>query len=102
MRYIKDIPDPRFKVGLYAWNNKYIVRIEAGMLEQTYKISEMDITEPDDVPAMLDQSFLDQVAAQLIPCRQPGAPLLNGRGFFNGLVRGCRLQHGNGSADNAS
>ncbi len=64
MRYIKDIPDPRFKVGLYAWNNKYIVRIEAGMLEQTYKISEMDITEPDDVPAMLDQQFLDQVAAQ--------------------------------------
>ena len=67
MRYLSEIPDSRFKIGLYAWNNKYIVKIEAGLLEQTYKISEMDITGPDDdipvrVRAMLDKPFLDQVA----------------------------------------
>lgn len=62
MRYISDIPDSRFKIGLYAWNNKYIVKIEAGMLEQTYKISELDVTGPDEVRAMLDEAFLDAVA----------------------------------------
>nr|WP_293841891.1 hypothetical protein [uncultured Arsenicibacter sp.] len=82
MRYIKDIPDPRFKVGLYAWNNKYIVRIEAGMLEQTYKISEMDITEPDDVPAMLDQSFLDQVAAQFDTMQAAWSAAAERQGIF--------------------
>lgn len=67
MRYLNEIPDSRFKIGLYAWNNKYIIKIEAGLFEQTYKISELDITGPDDdlpvrVRAMLDVPFLDQVA----------------------------------------
>lgn len=65
MRFIKDIPQPQFplfRIGLYAWNGKYIVKIEAGPYEQTYKISEMDIADPDAVPAMLDQPFLSRVA----------------------------------------
>lgn len=61
MRYITDIPDSRFKIALYAWNNKYIIKIEAGLLEQTYKISELDITSSDDVRAMLDETFLARV-----------------------------------------
>lgn len=62
MRFVQDIPHPHFRIGLYAWNSKYIVKIEAGPYEQTYKISEMDITEPDEVPAMLDDLFLERVA----------------------------------------
>ncbi|MCK8494078.1 hypothetical protein M0L20_19585 [Spirosoma sp. RP8] len=62
MRFVHEIPHPHFRIGLYAWNNKYIVKIEAGPYEQTYKISEMDVTDPDDVPAMLDEPFLATVA----------------------------------------
>ncbi|WP_338877109.1 hypothetical protein WBJ53_15765 [Spirosoma sp. SC4-14] len=62
MRFVQDIPHPQFRIGLYAWNNKYIVKIEAGPYEQTYKISEMDITAPGDVHSMLDESFLASVA----------------------------------------
>ena len=61
MRYITDIPDSRFKIALYAWNNKYIIKIEAGLLEQTYKLSELDVTSSDEVRAMLDEAFLTQV-----------------------------------------
>lgn len=62
MRFVQDIPHPQFRIGLYAWNSKYIVKIEAGPYEQTYKVSEMDLTDPADVPALLDEPFLARVA----------------------------------------
>ncbi len=62
MRFVQDIPNSQFRIGLYAWNGKYIVKIEAGPYEQTYKISEMDITDPDAVPTMLDVEFMNRVA----------------------------------------
>ena len=62
MRFVQDIPHPHFRIGLYAWNGKYIVKIEAGPYEQTYKITEMDITDPESVPGRLDEPFLKQVA----------------------------------------
>ncbi|MVM37136.1 hypothetical protein GO730_04820 [Spirosoma sp. HMF3257] len=62
MRFVQDIPHPQFRIGLYAWNGKYIVKIEAGPYEQTYKISEMDISDPESVPTMLDAPFLTKVA----------------------------------------
>jgi len=62
MRFVQDIPHAQFKIGLYAWNSKYIVRIEAGPYEQTYKVSELDLLNPDAVPTLLDTDFLATVA----------------------------------------
>ncbi len=62
MRFVQDIPHTSFRIGLYAWNGKYIVKIEAGPYEQTYKISEIDLIDPESVPTMLDETFLNRVA----------------------------------------
>ncbi|GAB2537731.1 hypothetical protein [Spirosoma aerophilum] len=62
MRFVQDIPHPQFRIGLYAWNGKYIVKIDAGPYEQTYKVSEMDLIDPENVPKLLDESFLSRVA----------------------------------------
>jgi hypothetical protein len=62
VRFVQDIPHPQFRIGLYAWNGKYIVKIETGPYEQTYKISEMDLSDPAAVPTMLDDEFLSRVA----------------------------------------
>jgi hypothetical protein len=43
MRYIKDIPHVQFKIGLYQWNSKYIIKVESGMYEQTYKIDDYEV-----------------------------------------------------------
>ncbi|QKZ13956.1 hypothetical protein [Spirosoma sp. KUDC1026] len=61
MRFVQDIPHPQFRIGLYAWNSKYIVKIEAGPYEQTYKVSELDVADLNDVLTMLDGPFLDTV-----------------------------------------
>ncbi|WP_420148025.1 hypothetical protein [Spirosoma sp.] len=62
MRFVQDIPHPHFRIGLYAWNSKYIVKIEAGLYEQTYKINELDLTDSSALSSMLDEPFLNRVA----------------------------------------
>jgi len=61
MRYIKDIPNKQFKISIYQWNNKYIINIEAGMFEQTYKIEEYDITNVEEIEKSMDAAFLLKV-----------------------------------------
>ena len=65
MRYLRDIPHPTLKIGVYAWNQKHIVKIEAGPFEQTYKLPDTDLTDPDpDFAALLDADFLARVEAR--------------------------------------
>lgn len=64
MRFVQDIPHKQFRIGLYAWNDKYIVKIEAGPYEQTYKVSEMDLVAPGAVPTLLDNDFLARVTTR--------------------------------------
>ncbi len=63
MRYVSDIPNPQLKIGLYAWNGKYIVKIETQYYEQTYKVSEMDFmgNENDLKQILADSGFIEAV-----------------------------------------
>lgn len=61
MKQLADIPHPSCKITLFAWNNKYIVKIEQGMLEQTYKVSELEVLGEDDVREMVSEAFLEKV-----------------------------------------
>jgi hypothetical protein len=49
MRLIQEIPDENYKISVFSWNNKYIIKIEDGLYEQTYKINEWDLTSEDEV-----------------------------------------------------
>ncbi len=62
MRFVQDIPHPLFRIGLYAWNGKYILKIDAGPYEQTYKVSDTDVIEEADILTMLDEPFLQRIA----------------------------------------
>ncbi|MES2731057.1 MAG: hypothetical protein V4714_04885 [Bacteroidota bacterium] len=61
MRVIADIPHPHCKITLFAWNSKFIIKIEMGMLEQTYKVSELDVSVEEDVKKLLDSEFMNTV-----------------------------------------
>ncbi|KAA3436290.1 hypothetical protein [Rufibacter hautae] len=59
MRVVADIPHPDIKITLLAWNGKYLLKLELGPFEQTYKVSEMEVTGGDDeVKTWLDEEFL--------------------------------------------
>jgi len=61
MRYIKDIVNTRYKISLYQWNNKYIVKIESGMYEQTYKIDEYEVSNTEEIEKCIDEVFISSV-----------------------------------------
>jgi hypothetical protein len=58
MRQLADIPHPDAKITLFSWNGKYLIKLEKGPFEQTYKVSEMDVTSEADVRALLDTEFV--------------------------------------------
>jgi len=60
MRTIAEIPHSDFKITVFAWNNKYIIKLEKGNFEQTYKVSEMDMSGDDDVLKIIkDEEFIN-------------------------------------------
>lgn len=61
MRIVKDIPHPRFKITVYSWNGKYIIKIEDAHLEQVYKIDEHQISGLNELEAMMSTPFLLKV-----------------------------------------
>jgi hypothetical protein len=62
MRILKEIPHPEFKITLYAWNNRYLIKVEQGLLEQTFKVNQFDVSREDDIERLLDEEFLARVA----------------------------------------
>ncbi|MBB3837034.1 hypothetical protein FHS57_001028 [Runella defluvii] len=59
MRYVGDIATTdSYKISLYTWNEKYIVKIEAGPYEQMYKVNQLDFWGDE---AALREIFADEV-----------------------------------------
>ena len=60
MRLVREIPHPDCKITIFSWNNRYLIKLEQGPLEQTYTIQESDLTGEDDLLLILDSEFLHQ------------------------------------------
>lgn len=70
MRTLAELPHPDFKISIFNMNQKYIVKFEQGGLEQTYKISEMDIIgDVNGVFELIDEPFLETVKNNFIVMR---------------------------------
>lgn len=64
MRSIAELPHPDCKITIFSMNQKFIIKIEQGSLEQTYKIPEMDVTDGvDGVFQLIDEDFINQALA---------------------------------------
>ena len=67
MRVVAELPHTDFKITIFSMNQKFIVKMERGILEQSYKIPDMDLTNGiDGVFEILDDEFLKAVAARFI------------------------------------
>lgn len=61
MYFIGEIPNPKCKVSLYKWNNKYFVKFETADLEQTFKITETEVSGESEVRELITEEFVDKV-----------------------------------------
>lgn len=64
MRQLADIAHPEFKITLFAWNNKYLLKFEDSFLEQTYKVGQLDLSsEADAIGLVHNEIFIEKVKA---------------------------------------
>lgn len=61
MRVIKEFSIKDIRISVFSWNNKYLLKYEQGMVEQTYKINETDIIGEADLSGFFTEAFLEQV-----------------------------------------
>ena len=60
MRILADIPHKLYKITLFEWNDRYIVKIESGPYEQIYKLDSFEFDD-SEVPQLLDTTFMEGV-----------------------------------------
>ena len=58
MRVIADIPHPRYKIQIFLYNAKYLVKIELGQFEQIFKIAESDVSGLEELKRMVTDQLL--------------------------------------------
>ncbi len=63
MRVIGEVPHNQYKITLFHWNGKFIIKIESGLMEQSFKVEEWELPE-SDLPALLDEDFMSGVSAR--------------------------------------
>ena len=62
MRVVREIAHPEFKITIFSWNNRYLIKLEQGFLEQTFKVSEFDLSGEEELLSLLDADFLHQAS----------------------------------------
>lgn len=61
MRIIKELQVQSYKVTVYFWNEKYLVKFENGSNELTYKIKQTDLTTDADLETFfIDSQILEK------------------------------------------
>ena len=64
MRVIKEFRDPKMKISIFSFNEKWIVKTEAGLCEQTYKFPQDEWTLEQVSVRCEDESFKGKVASR--------------------------------------
>jgi hypothetical protein len=67
MKLLRQIPHANFNITLFWWNQKYILKFEQDNLEQTFKISELDIVQESEIDQIIDnQVFITNVKKRFL------------------------------------
>lgn len=70
MRVINESEIGPCKVTLMSWNNRYIIKLEYGLLEQTFKISQFDLDQESQLRQLLSDRFMQQAMERFAAMEQ--------------------------------
>lgn len=57
MRVVAQIENPYFTVTIHQYNDKYIVKLEGGPMDQTYKFPTDSFRNVEQVKQLVDEQF---------------------------------------------
>lgn len=69
MRLVKEIPHERYKIQIFQYNGKYILKIELGQFEQTFKIGELDVNGLNEIENMITPELLRNTLNRFVEMR---------------------------------
>ena len=58
MRLLATIPHPNISITVFQINDKYVVKLEAGPMEQTFKFTNEEVNGQDEIKKILDGEFM--------------------------------------------
>ncbi len=61
MRVVDIIPHPSMSIQIFIWNNKYIVKFEAGPMEQHFKFPLEDFSSIEQLKQVINTDFIEKV-----------------------------------------
>ena len=57
MRIVAEASHPDFKITIFVWNQKYLIKLEQPGLEQTFKVNELDVNSDDVLALVRNEAF---------------------------------------------
>ncbi len=64
MRVIGNMVHEKCNITFFHWNNRFLIKLEAGSFEQTFKIQEYDLASEDELKKIVNEEFIDQSIAR--------------------------------------
>lgn len=64
MRIVGQIPHPDLRITVFQMNDKFIVKLEAGPMEQTFKFDQQKYPGFEAVKKLIDAEFLRKAHAR--------------------------------------
>ncbi len=61
MRIIDSIPHPSISISIFNMNDKYIVKFEAGPMEQSFKFHTEQVKSVENLKKMINDNFIEKV-----------------------------------------
>lgn len=61
MRIIDSIPHPSMSISIFQMNDKFIVKFEAGPMEQAFKFYTEDVKSLEGLKKLINESFIETV-----------------------------------------
>ena len=58
MRVVAEIPHPEVKITIFHWNNRYLIKLETGLMEQTFKVAEYDLASEEEAKKIVSEAFI--------------------------------------------
>lgn len=78
MKTITEIHHPKCRISVFLWNQKYLVKLEQDGLEQTFKISQFDVTSEDKLKEMINEEFIESAVKRFDEMRKELDKLVSG------------------------
>lgn len=69
MRVIGSVPHELVKITIFEWNNRYLIKLELGQFEQTFKVNQTDVSGLAGAQRLIDEEFIAKAIKNFVEMR---------------------------------